>query len=87
MSSVKKVFSSAGSPVDFKELFVSEVQSGQSCGIETIVTSCQKNKVCLKCIISSPHNFEGGILQTLNMKIINDFFPRLSHVLIHTVQK
>ena len=87
MSSVKEVCSSAGVPVDFEELFVSEIQSGQSCGIETIVASCQKNKVCLKGIISSPQNFEGGLLQTLNMKIINDLFARLSHVLIHTVQK
>ena len=47
----------------------SEVQSGWSANAETVIESCRRNKVCLKGIISSPVNYEGGILQTLNMKI------------------
>ena len=47
----------------------SEVQSAQSVSVDTVEESCLRNRVCLKGIISTPVNFKGSILQTLNMKI------------------
>jgi len=47
----------------------SEVQTGHTADVGTVVESCRRNKVALKGIISSPQFAEGGILQTLNMKI------------------
>jgi isocitrate dehydrogenase (NAD+) len=69
MTSVKDVFSAAGVPVDFEVITASEVQSGHTADVGTVVESCRRNKVCLKGIISSPLYAEGGLLQTLNMKI------------------
>jgi len=69
MSSVKDVFSAAGVPVDFEVITASEVQTGHTADVGTVVESCRRTKVCLKGIISSPLYAEGGILQTLNMKI------------------
>jgi len=69
MTTVKDVFSNAGVPVDFEVIHASEVQSGQKADVDTVVESCHRTKVCLKGIISSPLYAEGGILQTLNMKI------------------
>ena len=40
-----------------------------SASVETVVKSFKNNRVGLKGIISSPTNFQGGVLQTMNMKI------------------
>ncbi|KAJ8300906.1 hypothetical protein KUTeg_022425 [Tegillarca granosa] len=69
MASVQEVFQAAGVPVDFEEYFLSEVQPGQSASLETVVESFRRNGVGLKGIITTPSNFKGGVLQTLNMKI------------------
>ena len=47
----------------------SEVQTGHTADVATVVESCRRNKVCLKGIITSPLFSDGGILTTLNMKI------------------
>ncbi|KAK2158413.1 hypothetical protein LSH36_171g08038 [Paralvinella palmiformis] len=69
LSSVKDVFSACGVPIDFEELYVSESNPTQSVSVEAVAESCHKHGVCLKGIIASPLAFQGGILQTLNMKI------------------
>ena len=52
-------------------LFVcsSEVQPEQSASAEEVAASCRENRICLKGIITTPLNYEGGILETLNMRI------------------
>ncbi|KAK7094418.1 isocitrate dehydrogenase [NAD] subunit beta, mitochondrial-like isoform X1 [Littorina saxatilis] len=69
MLSVRDVFSAAGVPVDFEEVFISEVQPAQSVSVDTVVDSFKRNGVGLKGIITTPSSFKGGVLQTLNMKI------------------
>merc|ERR1719158_2783965 len=69
MSGVTAVFSAAGVPVDFEELFISEVQPRQSEKIEKVVESFKRNGVGLKGILTTPAAFKGGVLETLNMKI------------------
>lgn len=69
MNSVRDIFSAAGVPVDFEEIFISEVQPAQSASVEDVVASFKQNRVGLKGIITTPSSFKGGVLQTLNMKI------------------
>ena len=47
----------------------SEIQPSLSAEVSSVVDSCTKNKVVLKGILSTPINYSGSILQTLNMKI------------------
>jgi len=69
MQTVKDVFKTAGVPVDFEELFLSEIQPQQSVDMKDVVDSCKKNKICLKGIISAPITYEGSLLQTKNMQM------------------
>ena len=69
MSSVKDVFSAAQVPVDFEEVFISEVQKEKSASLETLVDSCRRNKVCIKGVITSPMQYRADQLMTLNMRI------------------
>lgn len=69
MSSVKDVFSAAHVPVDFEEIFVSEVQKEKSASLETLLDSCRRNKVCIKGVITSPMQYRADQLMTLNMRI------------------
>ncbi|ESN90640.1 hypothetical protein HELRODRAFT_185220 [Helobdella robusta] len=82
MTSVKDVFSAIGVPVDFEEIYVSEVQTGLKANADVVIESCQRNKVCLKGIIASPIHFDGGLLMTLNMKIRKalDLFANVVHI-------
>lgn len=47
----------------------SEIQPGLSSPVSEAVDACAKNKVALKGIISTPLNYTGSILQTVNMKL------------------
>ena len=47
----------------------SELQKDHSSSLDSVVSSCKDNKVCLKGIISSPLLPDGGILKTLNMSM------------------
>ncbi|OAF67171.1 hypothetical protein A3Q56_05100 [Intoshia linei] len=82
MLSVKDVFKSISVPVTFEEHFVSEVQFGQSEPLEDIFETCNRNKFCLKGIISSPINSEHGFSATLNMRLrkILDLFANIVRV-------
>lgn len=81
MKSVKTVFKHIGVPVQFEELFVSEVHNMESANLEEIVTSIQRNGVCIKGIISTPQDTTGE-LQTTNMKFRRalDLFANVLHV-------
>ncbi|XP_072026767.1 isocitrate dehydrogenase [NAD] subunit beta, mitochondrial-like isoform X2 [Amphiura filiformis] len=68
MNSVKEVFRSAGVPVEFEEIFLSEVQVGQSATIDDVIDSFKRNHVALKGTIHTPTG-SGGELKTLNMKL------------------
>ena len=50
----------------------SEVQPVQSASLESVVESFRQNAVGLKGIITTPSQFKGGVLQTLNMKLRYD---------------
>ncbi|GFS10487.1 isocitrate dehydrogenase [NAD] subunit, mitochondrial [Elysia marginata] len=69
MGGVREVFKAAGAPVDFEEMFISEVSPNQSADLNTVVESFRRNRVGLKGILTTPTTFKGGVLQTLNMKI------------------
>ena len=49
--------------------FLSEVQLRQSSDVDSVVDSFKRNGVGLKGIIATPAGFQGGVLQTLNMRI------------------
>merc|ERR1712004_105906 len=82
MTSVKDVFTAAGVPVDFEEIFASEVLPDRSATVEEVTWAMRRNRTCLKGIIATPLHFEGGILETLNMKIRRDLdlFANVVHV-------
>ncbi|XP_002735534.1 isocitrate dehydrogenase [NAD] subunit beta, mitochondrial-like [Saccoglossus kowalevskii] len=67
MSCVREVFKHSGVPVEFEQVFVSEVHS-HSAPISEIFDSFKRNNVGLKGHIESPFH-DKGELQTLNMKI------------------
>jgi len=69
MAGVATVFKAAGVPVDFEEMFISEVQPNFSQKVETVVESFKRNGVGLKGILTTPTTFKGGVLETLNMKL------------------
>ncbi|XP_046543376.1 LOW QUALITY PROTEIN: isocitrate dehydrogenase [NAD] subunit beta, mitochondrial-like [Haliotis rubra] len=69
MGGVLDVFQAAGVPVDFEEIFLSEVQPGQSASLSTAIESFVRNGVGLKGIITTPSSFKGGVLRTLNMRL------------------
>ncbi|CAH1784854.1 unnamed protein product [Owenia fusiformis] len=85
MASVREVFTAAGVPVDFEEVFVSEVQPAQSASLETVVESLRRNGVGLKGIIATPSQMSGGILQTLNMQMRNHLDLYANVVLIKSL--
>nr|XP_054765884.1 isocitrate dehydrogenase [NAD] subunit beta, mitochondrial-like [Lytechinus pictus] len=72
MQSVKEVFKAGGVPVQFDEIFISEVMDHQSAGVDDVVDSLKKNHVALKGIIHTPTAGGTGKLQTLNMKLRNE---------------
>ncbi|XP_030841657.1 isocitrate dehydrogenase [NAD] subunit beta, mitochondrial [Strongylocentrotus purpuratus] len=71
MQSVKEVFKAGGVPVQFDEIFISEVMDHQHAGVDEVVESLKKNHVALKGIIHTPTGGTGQ-LQTLNMKMRNE---------------
>ncbi|KAG8197357.1 hypothetical protein JTE90_013484 [Oedothorax gibbosus] len=80
--SVKDVFQAISVPVEFEELFLSEVHSAMSVPVEEVMQSVKKNGVALKGTLQSPFSTHSGELQTLNMKIRKDLdlFANVVHV-------
>ncbi|XP_014672634.1 PREDICTED: isocitrate dehydrogenase [NAD] subunit beta, mitochondrial-like [Priapulus caudatus] len=81
MTSVKTVFKNIGVPIQFEQVFISELHSKESATVAEVVSSIQRNGVCLKGIISTPHGV-GGELQTINMKFRRalNLFANVVHV-------
>ncbi|KAL3872398.1 hypothetical protein ACJMK2_040326 [Sinanodonta woodiana] len=81
MASVQEVFKAAMVPIEFEEIFVSEVHSAQSASLQTLVESFKRNGVGLKGIISTPHHLKGE-LQTFNMLMRKelDLFANMVHI-------
>ncbi|GAB1602301.1 isocitrate dehydrogenase [NAD] subunit beta, mitochondrial-like [Argonauta hians] len=69
MTSVRDVFSAAGVPVEFEEIFVSEVQSNQSASLDTVIESFKRNGVGIKGTIATPADTRTSLLESLNMKL------------------
>lgn len=69
-------------PVEFEELFLSEIHPTMSAPIEQVADSIQRNGICLKGILSSPFSSTSGELQTLNMKLrkLLDTFANVVHI-------
>ncbi|RWS30510.1 putative isocitrate dehydrogenase [NAD] subunit beta-like protein [Leptotrombidium deliense] len=80
--SVKEVFQAMSVPVEFEEMFLSEVNPSMSVPVETVIESIHKNGIALKGILSTPFSSSSGELQTLNMKIRKqlDLFANVVHV-------
>ena len=70
-ASVKEVISAMGAPLEFEELFLSELNPTISVPVETAIESIKRNQLALKGILSTPSTSGGttGELQSLNMKI------------------
>lgn len=66
---VKAVFSAISVPIDFEEVFLSEIHHTISAPLETAIDSVKKNGICLKGTLETPLNSLTGELQAWNMKI------------------
>ena len=69
--SVKEVINAMGAPLQFEELFLSEINPTMSVSVETAIESIKRNQIALKGILSTPASTgqDSGELQSLNMKI------------------
>ena len=83
-ASVKEVIQAMGSPIEFEELFISEINPSMSVPVETAIESIKRNGIALKGILSTPTaiNVHSGELQSLNMKIRKqlDLFAGVVHI-------
>jgi len=83
VESVEEVFKHAGIPVDFEELFLSEVHRSRSVPIDEVVRSIQANGgVALKGVIQSAFSNPSGELRSLNTKLRRrlDLFANVVHI-------
>jgi len=69
MYSVMEVFKASGAPVDFEQLFVSEVNPIMSAPLEDVISSIDRNGICIKGALATPDYSHTGELQSLNMKL------------------
>ncbi|XP_022669955.1 probable isocitrate dehydrogenase [NAD] subunit beta, mitochondrial isoform X2 [Varroa jacobsoni] len=79
---VKAVFSAISVPIDFEEVFLSEIHHTISAPLETAIDSVKKNGICLKGTLETPLNSLTGELQAWNMKIRKDLdlFANVVHI-------
>lgn len=80
--SVQEVFKAAGAPVDFEQLFLSEVQPLMSVPLEDVANSVTRNGICLKGNLMTPDYSRTGDLQSLNMKLKRklDLYANVVHI-------
>lgn len=82
--SVKEVIQAMGSPLEFEELFISEINPTMSVPVETAVESIKRNQVALKGILSTPTatNVSSSDMQSLNMRMRKelDMFAGVVHI-------
>lgn len=76
------MFDSIGVPVDFEELYVSEVNPKISVPFDIVIESIKRNGIALKGILSTPFRSPSGELGSLNMKIRKqlDLFANVVHI-------
>lgn len=76
------MFDSIGVPVDFEELYVSEVNPKISVPFDLVIESIKRNGIALKGILSTPFRSPSGELGSLNMKIRKqlDLFANVVHI-------
>ncbi|KAK4336721.1 hypothetical protein RND71_043565 [Anisodus tanguticus] len=82
-ASVKEVIQAMAAPVEFDELFLSEINPSNSVPFDNVIESIKKNRIALKGILSTPTSGAStGELQSLNMKIRKklDLFANVVHV-------
>jgi isocitrate dehydrogenase (NAD+) len=72
MDSAQEVLSSMGAPVDFEEMYLSEINHGSSMSLEDVTASVRKNGVCLKGVITVPEASYTGELMGLNQSFRNN---------------
>jgi len=79
---VKQVLDAMGVPIDFEELFVSEVNPRISVPFDIVIESINRNGIALKGILSTPFRSSSGELESLNMKIRKqlDLFANVVHI-------
>lgn len=64
---VQEVFKQAGVPVDFEEIFISEVHHSRSARIEQVIESVKRNNgVALKGAIQSAYTSFSGELESVS---------------------
>lgn len=67
---VQEVFKTTGIPVDFEEIFISEVHHSRSASIEKVLESVRKNNgVALKGAIQSAYTSHSGELESVSIKM------------------
>ena len=66
MDSARNVMQSMGVPIDFEEKYFSEVNHRNSCSLDDVMESINRNKVCLKGTITVPEAGFSGDLMGLN---------------------
>ena len=76
------MFDAIGVPVDFEELYVSEVNPKISVPFDLVIESIKRNGIALKGILSTPFRSPSGELGSLNMKIRKqlDLFANVVHI-------
>lgn len=67
--SVKEIFKHLGIPVEFEELFVSEIHHNISTPLDDVMASIEKNGIALKGSLQTPFFYASGELMSLNMKL------------------
>jgi len=66
MDSAQEVLKHMGVPIDFEQIYFSEVNHGASKSLDEVLDSVKKNKVCLKGVINVPEASFTGELMGLN---------------------
>jgi len=81
-ASTREVLTALNAPIEFEELFLSEIHPSLSVPVEQVAESIQRNGICLKGILSTPFSSTSGELQTLNMNLrkMLDMFANVVHI-------
>jgi len=79
MACVREVYKVIGAPIDFEEIIASEVLPGRSSSVQDLVESLNRNKVCLKGVLTTPALSDGGELESMNQRIRLDL-DLFSHI-------
>lgn len=82
-SATREVLTAMQVPVEFEELFISQVHPTMSVSLEQVAVSIKRNGIALKGILSTPHTSgTSHDLQSLNMRLhkLLDTFANVVHV-------